>query len=87
MSAVLEHEGHRRPGPLGVAVASDRPPMVGVERPELTGEELAELGDRLRASVGDRVRLPEPVLEVVLAMLLAAAATFVRLRARPREAT
>ena len=71
MSAVLEHNGHRRPGPPGVAVASYRLPAAGAERPELAVEELAELGDRLRASVRASVRLPEPVLEVVLAVVLA----------------
>jgi MoxR-like ATPase len=71
MTVVLEHNGHRRPGPTGLAVASYRQPMAGVERPELTVAELAELGDRLRASVRASVRLPEPVLEVVLATLLA----------------
>jgi MoxR-like ATPase len=71
MSAVLEHDGRRRPSPLGVAVGSYRLPVVGVERPELTVAELAELGDRLRAAVRASVRLPEPVLEVVLAVLLA----------------
>src|SRR4029453_18207185 len=71
MSAVLEDNGHRRPGTPGLAVASDRLPVAGVERPELPVEELAELGDRLRASVRAAVQLPEPVLEVVLAVLLA----------------
>jgi MoxR-like ATPase len=71
MSAVLEHNGHRRPGPPGLAVASYRLPAAGVERSELTVAEVAELGDRLRASVRASVRLPEPVLEVVLATLLA----------------
>ena len=71
MSAILEHNGHRRPGPPGLAVASYRLPAAGVERPELTVEELAELGDRLRASMRASVRLPEPVLEVVLAVVLA----------------
>jgi MoxR-like ATPase len=71
MSVVLEHNGHRIPGPPGLAVASYRLPVAGVERPELPVEELAELGDRLRASVRAAVQLPEPVLEVVLAVLLA----------------
>ena len=71
MSAVLEHDGHRRLGPLGVAVASYRLPVAGAEAPQLTVEELAELGDRLRAAVRASVRLPEPVLDVVLATLLA----------------
>src|SRR5215218_7941650 len=71
MSAVLEHDGHRPPGSSGLAVASYRLSVAGVERPELTVEELAELGDRLRASVRASVWLPEPVLEVVLATLLA----------------
>jgi MoxR-like ATPase len=71
MSAILEHNGHRRPGPPGLAVASYRLPAAGVERPELKIAEVAELGDRLRASVRASVRLPEPVLEVVLAVLLA----------------
>jgi MoxR-like ATPase len=68
MSAVLEHNGHRRPGPPGLAVASYRLPAAGVERPLLPVEELA---DRLRTTVRASVRLPEPVLEVVLATLLA----------------
>jgi MoxR-like ATPase len=71
VTAVLEHDGHRRPGPPGLAVASYRLPVAGVERPELTVAELAELGDRLRASVRAAIQLPEPVLEVVLAVLLA----------------
>jgi MoxR-like ATPase len=71
MSAVLEHNGYRRPGPPGLAVASYRLPAAGVGRSELTVEELAELGDRLRACVRASVRLSEPVLEVVLATLLA----------------
>jgi MoxR-like ATPase len=71
VSAVLEHDGHRRPGPPGLAVASCRLPVAGVERPELAVAELAELGDRLRARVRAAIQLPEPVLEVVLAVLLA----------------
>ena len=71
MSAVLEHNGHRRLGPPGLAVASYRLPTAGAEAPELMVEELAELGDRLRASIRASVRLPEPVLQVVLAVLLA----------------
>jgi len=70
VSAVLEDNGHRRPGPLGVAKASYRLPAAGTERPELTVE-VAELGDRLRAAVRASVRLPEQVLDVVLATLLA----------------
>jgi MoxR-like ATPase len=71
VSAVLEHNGHRPPGSSGLAAASYRLPVAGVGRPELAVVELAELGDRLRASVRARVRLSEPVLEVVLATLLA----------------
>ena len=71
MSAVLEHNGHRLPGPPGLAVGCYRLPTVGVERPELTVEEPAELGDRLRAAVRASVRLPEQGLDVVLATLLA----------------
>jgi MoxR-like ATPase len=71
MSAVLEHDGHRRLGPPGLAVASDRLLVAGVERPELGVAEVAELSDRLRASVRAIVWLPEPVLEVVVAVLLA----------------
>jgi MoxR-like ATPase len=70
MSMVLEHNGHGRPGPLGVAVASHRLP-VGAELPGLTVEEVAELGGRLGASVRASVRLPEPVLQVVVAVVLA----------------
>ena len=44
---------------------------MGAEPPELTLQEVTGLGGHLRASVGARVRLPEPVLEVVLATLLA----------------
>jgi MoxR-like ATPase len=71
MSAVVEHDGHRRLGPLGVAVGSYRLPVAGVERPELTLQEVTGLGGRLGASVRARVWLPEPVLEVVLAVALA----------------
>jgi MoxR-like ATPase len=71
VSAVLEDNGRRRSGAPGLAVASYRLPVVGVERAELTVAELAELGDRLRASVRASVRLPAPVLNVVLAVLLA----------------
>ena len=38
MSAVLEHNGHRRLGPPGLAVASCRLPVAGVERPKLQVE-------------------------------------------------
>jgi MoxR-like ATPase len=71
VSAVLEHNGHRRPGPPDVAVASYRLPTEGAERSELTVTEVGELGDRLRTSVRAGVRLPDSVLEVVLAVLLA----------------
>jgi MoxR-like ATPase len=71
MSAVLEHDGHRRLGPPGLAVGCYRLPVAGAEAPELTVVELAELGDRLRAAVRASVRLPEQILEVVLATLLA----------------
>jgi MoxR-like ATPase len=45
--------------------------MAGAEPPELTLQEVTGLGGHLRASVAARVRLPEPVLEVVLAVVLA----------------
>jgi MoxR-like ATPase len=68
MSAIVEHNGHRRrPSALDLAAAPHRVPVVGAEEPELTVEEVAELGARL----GSSVQLPEPVLEVVLAVLLA----------------
>jgi MoxR-like ATPase len=41
------------------------------EPPELTLQQVIGLGEHLGASVGARVRLPEPVLEVVLAVVLA----------------
>jgi MoxR-like ATPase len=71
MSAVLEHKGHRRPGGPGLAAAPQFLPVAGVELPELTVKEVAELGGRLEASVRAGVRLPETVLEVVVAVLLA----------------
>jgi MoxR-like ATPase len=71
MSAVLEHNGHRRPSPPGLAAAPHRLPVAGADLPQLTLEDVAELGGRLRASVRAGVRLPEPVLEVVVAVLLA----------------
>jgi MoxR-like ATPase len=71
MSAVLEHGGHRRPSAPGLAAAPQRLPVAGVDLPGLAVAEVAGLGERLRASVRARVRLPEPVLEVVLAVLLA----------------
>jgi MoxR-like ATPase len=45
--------------------------VVGAELPELTVAEVADLGGRLVVSVRAGVRLPEPVLDVVLAALLA----------------
>jgi MoxR-like ATPase len=71
MSAVLGHNGHGRPGALGLTAAPQFLPVAGVELPELTVEEVADLGGRLGASVRAGVRLPEPVLEVVVAVLLA----------------
>jgi MoxR-like ATPase len=71
MSAVLEHNGHRHPGPLGLAAAPHRLPVAGAELPELTVAEVAELGGRLRASVRASMQLPEQVLDVVVAALLA----------------
>jgi len=71
MTAVLEHNGYRRPGAPGLAAAPSPLPVVGAEPPELTVAEVADLGGRLRSSVRAGVRLPEPVLDVVLAVLLA----------------
>ncbi len=71
MTAVLEHDGHRRRGTLGLSTAPHRLPVGGSEAPELTTAEVAELGCRLRASIRARVRLSEPVLDVVVAVLLA----------------
>jgi hypothetical protein len=42
VSAVLEHNGHRRPGPPDVAMASYRLPAEGAERSELTVAEVGE---------------------------------------------
>jgi MoxR-like ATPase len=71
MSAVLEHNGHRRPSPPGLAAAPHRLPVAEADLAELTVEQVAELGGRLRTSVRASVRLPEPVLDLVLATLLA----------------
>jgi MoxR-like ATPase len=71
MTAVLEYNGHRRPGAPDLAAAPSPLPVVGAELPELTVAGVADLGGRLRASVRAGVRLPEPVLDVVLAALLA----------------
>jgi MoxR-like ATPase len=71
MSAIVEHNGHRRPSPPGLAATPNLLSVAGAELPELTVAEVAELGGRLRASVRASVQLPEPVLEVVLATLLA----------------
>jgi MoxR-like ATPase len=71
MTAVLEDNGHRRPGPPRLTVAPHRLPASRAGRPELTVEEVAELGARLRASMRASVRLPEPVLDAVVATLLA----------------
>jgi MoxR-like ATPase len=71
MSAMVEHNGHRRPGAPGLAAAPHPLPVVGADLPELTVAEVAELGGRLRASIRAGVQLPEPVLDVVLAALLA----------------
>jgi MoxR-like ATPase len=71
MSVVLEHDGHRRAGAPGLAMAPQPLPVAGAGAPELTVIEVAELGERLRASIRAGVRLPEPVLDVVVAVLLA----------------
>jgi MoxR-like ATPase len=71
MSAVLQHNGHRRPGASALTAAPNPPPVSKAELPELAVAEVAELGERLRASVRAGVRLPEPVLDVVVAVLLA----------------
>jgi MoxR-like ATPase len=71
MTTVVEHNGHRRLGPPDLAVAPPRLPVAGVELPELTVAEVAELGARLGTNIRAGVRLPEPVLEVVVAALLA----------------
>jgi MoxR-like ATPase len=73
MSAMVEHNGHRPslPDAPGLTIAPHRLPVARAELPELTVGEVAELGGRLRASVRAGVRLPEPVLEVVVAVLLA----------------
>jgi MoxR-like ATPase len=71
MTAVLEHDGRRRPGAPGLAAAPNPLSISGADLPELTIAEVAELGERLRASVRASVQLPAPVLEVVLATLLA----------------
>ena len=71
MSGVFERNGHRRPGAPALAAAPHSLPVSGVELPELTIGEVAELGGRLRASVRASVQLPEQVLEVVVAALLA----------------
>ncbi len=71
MSAIVEHNGHRRPSPPGASSPLHRVLVAGADVPELTVAEVAELGGRLRASVRASVRLPEPVLEVVVAVLLA----------------
>jgi MoxR-like ATPase len=71
MTAVLEYNGYRRPGAPGLAAAPSPLPVVGAELPELTVAEVADLGGRLVVSVRAGVRLPEPVLDVVLAALLA----------------
>jgi MoxR-like ATPase len=71
MNAMVEHNGHRRPSPPGAS--SLLPPVLvaGADLPQLTVAEVAELGGRLRASVRAGVRLPEQVLDVVMATLLA----------------
>src|SRR6266542_4241786 len=71
MTTVVEQNRHRRPGVPGLATAPHRLPVAAVELPQLTVAEVAELGERLRASVRASVRLSEPVLDVVVAVLLA----------------
>jgi MoxR-like ATPase len=71
MSALLEDNGHRHLGSPGPVLASHRPPVGTAEPAQLTVAEVAGLGGRLRVGVAGRVRLPEPVLEAVLAVLLA----------------
>jgi MoxR-like ATPase len=71
MAAVVEHNGHRHPAASGPATAPS--PLRGsrADPPDLTIAEVADLGARLRASIRASVQLPEPMLEVVLATLLA----------------
>jgi MoxR-like ATPase len=71
MSAIVEHNGHRRLSLLDLAVAQSHLAALQAEVPALTVAEVAELGERLRASIRASIRLPEPVLDVVLAVLLA----------------
>jgi MoxR-like ATPase len=71
MSVMVEHNGHRRPSPPGAASPLHRVPVTRAGRPQLTIPEVAELGERLHASIRASLRLPEPVLDVVLAVLLA----------------
>jgi MoxR-like ATPase len=71
MSAVLEHNGHRRPSPPGLAAAPHHLPVAGADLPELTIAEVAALGARLRANIRAGVQLPKPVLDTVVAVLLA----------------
>jgi MoxR-like ATPase len=73
MSAMVEHNGHRTslPDAPGLTMAPHRLPVARAELPELTVGEVAELGGRLRARVRAGVQLPEPVLDVVVATLLA----------------
>jgi MoxR-like ATPase len=71
MTTVVEQNGHRRPGMSGLTAVLHRLPVVGAELPQLAVAEVAALGARLRDSVRASVCLPEPVLDIVVAVLLA----------------
>jgi MoxR-like ATPase len=71
MTAVLGHNGHRPLSAPGLAATPNPLPVLRADLAELTVEEVAELGARLEASVRASVQLPEAVLEVVVAVLLA----------------
>jgi MoxR-like ATPase len=70
MDAIPDLAGRPRPVPAGRLTTCPRPLSVTADDP-LTIAQVAELGDRLRANIRAAVRMPEPVLDVVLATTLA----------------
>jgi MoxR-like ATPase len=70
MSAIPDRDGRARA--TGRLAAAMRPhPVPPDQELALTVDQVAELGDRLRGNISAAVRMPEQVLDVVLATVLA----------------
>jgi MoxR-like ATPase len=70
MDAIPDHHGRPRSVSAGRLASCPRPLPITTDDP-LPVEQVAELGDRLRANIRAAVRMPEDVLDMVLATMLA----------------